>query len=129
MIRVPMYKPGKEKATRVELRSPDPACNPYLAFSVMLAAGLEGMKNKYKLPDPIEENIYEWDATRRTEAGIDTLPDNLYEAVKILEGSKLIRETLGDHIFYKFIENKKIEWNRYRTFVTDYEVNSYLPIL
>lgn len=129
MIRVPMYKPGKEKATRVELRSPDPACNPYLAFSVMLAAGLEGMKNKYKLSDPIEENIYEWDAAKRTEAGIDTLPDNLYEAVKILEGSKLIRETLGDHIFYKFIENKKIEWNRYRTFVTDYEVNSYLPIL
>jgi glutamine synthetase len=129
MIRVPMYKPGKENATRVELRSPDPACNPYLAFSVMLAAGLEGMKNKYKLPDPIEENIYEWDEAKRTEAGIDTLPDNLYEAVKILEGSKLIRETLGDHIFYKFIENKKIEWNRYRTFVTDYEVNSYLPIL
>jgi glutamine synthetase len=124
-----MYKPGKEKATRVELRSPDPACNPYLAFSVMLAAGLEGMKNKYKLSDPIEENIYEWDAAKRTEAGIDTLPDNLYEAVKILEGSKLIRETLGDHIFYKFIENKKIEWDRYRTFVTDYEVNSYLPIL
>src|SRR4030042_449632 len=129
MIRVPMYKPGKENATRGELRSPDPACNPYLAFSVMLAAGLEGIKNKYPLPKPIEENIYEWDEAKRTEAGIDTLPDNLYEAVKILEGSKLIRETLGDHIFYKFIENKKIEWNRYRTFVTDYEVNSYLPIL
>jgi glutamine synthetase len=118
LIRVPQYKPGKEKATRIELRCPDPACNPYLAFSVMLAAGLEGMKNKYTLQDPIEEK-----------AGIETLPDNLYEAVKNLENSKLMKETLGEHAFTKFIENKKIEWDRYRTFVTNYEIDHYLPIL
>jgi glutamine synthetase len=129
MVRVPMYKPGKEKATRIEFRSPDPACNPYLAFSVMLAAGLEGIKNKYPLPDPIEENIFEWDIKKREEAGIETLPDNLFEAVKYMEGSKLVRETLGEHVFNKFIENKKIEWDRYRIFVTNYEIQNYLPIL
>lgn len=129
LVRVPLYKPGKEKATRVEFRCPDPACNPYLAFSVMLAAGLEGIKNKYPLQDPIEENIFEMDYAMRNKAGIETLPDNLYEAVKNLEDSKLMKEALGDHIFIKFIENKKIEWDKYRTFVTDYEIGNYLPIL
>ena len=129
MVRVPMYKPGKEKATRVEFRCPDPACNPYLAFSLMLAAGLEGIKNNYKIPEPVEENIFEWDAKKRAEAGIETLPDNLYEAVKYLENSKLARETLGEHVFNKFIENKNIEWDRYRIHVTDYEIDSYMPIL
>ena len=84
LVRVPLYKPGKENATRVEFRCPDPACNPYLAFSVMVAAGMEGIKNKYKLSDPIEANIFEMDLKRREEAGIETLPDNLYEAVKNL---------------------------------------------
>ncbi|GAH25782.1 unnamed protein product [marine sediment metagenome] len=129
LVRVPMYKPGKEKSTRIEFRCPDPACNPYLAFSVMLAAGLEGIKNKYKLPDPIEENIFEMDIKRREVAGIENLPDNLYEAVKIMEGSKLVKETLGDHIFNKFIENKKIEWDRYKTHVSKYELDSYLSVL
>lgn len=129
LVRVPMYKPNKEKATRVEFRSPDPACNPYLAFSVMLAAGLEGIKNKYKLPEPIEENIYELDLKRREEAGIEMLPDNLYEAIKLMEKSNLVKETLGDHIFYKFIDNKKIEWDRYRIHVSKYELDSYLPRL
>ncbi|MCL4386729.1 MAG: glutamine synthetase family protein [Actinobacteria bacterium] len=129
LVRVPQYKPGKEKATRVEFRCPDPACNPYLAFSVMLAAGLEGIKNNYKLQDPIEENIFEMDYKMREKAGIDTLPNNLYEAVNNLENSKLMRETLGEHVFTKFIENKKIEWDRYRTFVTNYEIDNYLPIL
>ena len=129
LVRVPQYKPGKEKATRVEFRCPDPACNPYLAFSVMLAAGLEGIKNKYTLRDPIEENIFEMDYKMRENAGIDTLPNNLYEAVNNLENSKLMRETLGEHVFTKFIENKKIEWDRYRTFVTNYEIDNYLPIL
>ncbi len=129
LIRVPMYKPGKEKATRIEFRCPDPACNPYLAFSVMLAAGLEGIKNKYPLPEPIEENIFEWDIKKREQAGIETLPDNLFEAVKYMENSTLVKETLGNHVFEKFIENKKIEWDRYRIFVTDYEINNYLPIL
>ncbi|MFA5015870.1 MAG: glutamine synthetase, partial [Actinomycetota bacterium] len=129
LVRVPMYKPGKEKSTRVEFRCPDPACNPYLSFSLMLAAGMEGIKNKYPLPDPIEENIFEMDIERREKAGIETLPDNLFEALKYFEKSKLARETLGDHIFYKFIENKKIEWDRYRIQVTDYELDNYLPIL
>jgi glutamine synthetase len=129
MVRVPMYKPGKEKATRIEFRCPDPACNPYLAFSVMLAAGLEGIKNKYPLADPVEENIFEWDKKKREAEGMDNLPDNLFEAVKIMENSKLVKEALGDHVFTKFVENKHIEWDRYRTFITDYEVQKYLPIL
>ncbi|MBU4313189.1 MAG: glutamine synthetase family protein [Actinobacteria bacterium] len=129
LVRIPMYKPGKEKSTRVEFRCPDPACNPYLSFSLMLAAGMEGVKNKYPLPEPIEENIFEMDMDRRKEAGIETLPDNLFEALLYFEKSKLARETLGDHIFFKFIENKKIEWDRYRIQVTDYELENYLPIL
>ncbi len=129
MVRVPMYKPGKEKATRIEFRCPDPACNPYLAFSVMLAAGLEGITKKYTLPDPVEENIFKWDITKRENSKIDTLPDNLFEAVKYMEKSELVKETLGEHIFNKFIENKKIEWDRYRTYVTDYEMKNYLSIL
>jgi len=129
LVRVPMYKPGKEKSTRVEFRCPDPACNPYLSFSLMLAAGMEGIKNKYPLPDPIEENIFEMDIERREKAGIETLHDNLFEALQYFEKSKLARETLGDHIFFKFIENKKIEWDRYRIQVTDYELENYLPIL
>ena len=129
MVRVPMYKPGKEKATRIEFRCPDPACNPYLAFSVMLAAGLEGIIKKYPLADPVEENIFEWDVIKRENLKIDTLPDNLFEAVKYMEKSALIKETLGEHVFNKFIENKKIEWDRYRTYVTDYELKNYLSIL
>jgi len=129
LVRVPMYKPGKENSTRIELRCPDPACNPYLAFSMMLAAGLEGIKNKYKLPDPIEENIFDMDEKRREKLNIETLPNNLWEAVQYMEQSKLMKKTLGNHIFNKFIENKKIEWDRYRTHVSKYELDTYLSIL
>ncbi len=129
LVRVPMYKPGKEKSMRVEFRCPDPACNPYLAFSVMLAAGLEGMEKNLPLPDPIEKNIFEMDEIRREEAGIETLPNNLFEAVRLMEESKLVKETLGDHIFEKFIDNKKIEWDRYRTHVSNYELENYLSVL
>ncbi len=129
MIRVPMYKPGKEVATRIEFRSPDPACNPYLAFAVMLAAGLRGIEENYPLPDPVEEDIYEMDESARESAGIDSLPGNLFEAIKECEKSELVRETLGDHIFNKFIENKKIEWDSYRTHVSRYEIEKYLPIM
>jgi len=129
MIRVPMYKPGKELATRIEFRSPDPACNPYLAFSVMLAAGLKGIDENYPFPDPVEEDIYEMDEAARERAGIESLPGNLFEAIQEVEKSDLVRETLGDHIFSKFIENKKIEWDRYRTHVSQYEIEKYLPIL
>lgn len=129
LIRIPEYKPGKETATRLEFRSPDPACNPYLSFSVMLAAGLEGIEQNYKLPPPVEENVFEMNEEKRAERGINTLPGSLIEAIKLTEGSELVRKALGDHVFYTFIKNKKVEWDRYRIYVTDYEINNYLPIL
>ena len=129
LIRVPEYRPGREKSTRVEFRSPDPACNPYLAFSVMLAAGLEGIEKEYEVPEPIEENVYEWTEEERRRRGVGTLPVSLLEAVKLTEKSELVRKALGDHVFNAFIENKKIEWDQYRTQVTEYELKRYLPIL
>ncbi|HSV56325.1 MAG TPA: glutamine synthetase family protein [Magnetospirillaceae bacterium] len=129
MIRVPMYKPGKEKATRMEYRSPDPACNPYLAFSVMLAAGMRGVEKAYPLPEPIEEDIFEMDEKARAKAGITSLPGSLHEALAVVKESILVRETLGDHIFDKFLENKKVEWDRFRTHVSQFEIDRYLPIL
>ena len=129
MIRVPMYKPGKEEATRMEFRSPDPACNPYLAFAVMLGAGLKGIEGKYELPDPIEEDIYEMKPAERKTHGVTDLPGNLYAAILETEKSVLVREVLGDHVFNKFIENKKIEWDKYRTHVSQFELKRYLPIL
>ncbi len=129
MIRVPMYKPGKEEATRIEFRSPDPTCNPYLAFAVMLAAGLKGIKEGYELPDPVEEDIYEMDLAAREKAGITSLPGSLIEAIHQLEKSELVREALGDHIYFKLIENKHIEWDRFRTHVSKFEIDNYLPVL
>jgi len=129
LIRVPEYKPGREKATRIEFRSPDPACNPYLAFSVMLAAGLEGIEKGYEPPDPVEENVYEMTDEERKKRNIGTLPASLYEAIQLCEKSQLVRKALGEHVFYAFIKNKKIEWDQYRIHVTEYETNRYLPIL
>lgn len=129
LIRVPMYKPGKEKATRIEYRSPDPACNPYLAFSVMLAAGLEGMEKNYKLPEPANDNIYHMSEEERNRAGIKSLPDDLLEATKITENSRIVKECLGEKMFGYFIRNKKVEWDEYKAQVTQYEINKYLPIL
>jgi glutamine synthetase len=129
MIRVPMYKPGKELATRIEFRSPDPACNPYLAFAVMLGAGIDGIERKTELPDPIEEDIYEMNPAERRAHGITDLPGNLYAAILEAEKSRLVREVLGEHIFNKFIENKKIEWDQYRTHVSQYELDRYLSRL
>ncbi|SDB07724.1 L-glutamine synthetase [Desulfonatronum thiosulfatophilum] len=129
LVRVPLYKPGKEVATRVELRSPDPACNPYLAFAVMLAAGLKGMEEGYKLPDPVEEDIFEMTTSERSAHKIEALPGSLGEAVAVMEQSALLKEALGEHIFSKFIENKKKEWDDYRVQVTQYELDRYLPFL
>jgi glutamine synthetase len=129
LVRVPMYKPGKEKATRIEFRSPDPSCNPYLAFAVMLGAGMEGIDRKLEIPDPIEEDIFEMNPAERRAHGITDLPGNLYSAILEAEKSDLVREILGDHIFNKFIENKKIEWDNYRTHISQYEIEKYLPIL
>lgn len=129
LIRVPLYKPGKEKATRIELRSPDPACNPYLAFACMLNAGLTGIEKKYKLPDPIEKDVYHLDPDERKALGIDSLPGSLIEAIEYAEKSSLLRETLGDHIFNNLIESKKKEWDDYRIRIFPYEIERYLPIL
>jgi glutamine synthetase len=129
MIRVPMYKPGKEKATRIEFRSPDPACNPYLAFAVMLGAGMEGIEKKYAIADPIEEDIFEMNPAERKAHGITDLPGNLYAAIIEAEKSELVKRVLGDHVFTKFIENKKIEWDAYRTHVSQFEISRYLPKL
>jgi len=129
LIRIPTYKPGKELATRVEYRSPDPACNPYFAFSVMLAAGLEGIEKRYPLRDPVERNVYEMTEEERKKYKIDSLPEDLYEAIKITEKSDLVRRALGDHVFHQFIGNKRIEWERYRARVTDYELDQYFSIL
>jgi glutamine synthetase len=129
MVRVPMYKPGKEKATRIEFRSPDPACNPYLAFAVMLAAGMEGVAKHYSLPEPVEEDIFEMDEKAREKAGITSLPGSLYEAIIAVSKSRLVKETLGEHIFNKFIENKKVEWDRFRIHVSQFEIERYLPML
>jgi len=129
LVRVPLYKPGKEKATRIELRSPDPACNPYLAFSVMLAAGLEGIEKNYELPEPVEKDIYHLSEDEKQELGIKSLPGSLIEAIEVAEKSEVVRKALGDHIFNNFIENKKIEWDNYRIKIHPYEIDRYLPIL
>lgn len=129
LVRVPMYKPGKEKATRVEFRSPDPSCNPYLAFSVMLAAGLEGIDKGYKLPEPIEKDIFQLSDNEKNKMDIKSLPGNLAKAIEITEGSQVVRKALGDHIFNNFITSKKLEWDEYRTRIHPYEIKRYLPIL
>ena len=129
LIRVPAYKQGREASRRIEYRAPDPACNPYLAFSVMLAAGLEGIEKEYPLPDPVETNVFDMTDDERRAGGIESLPGNLWEAVQLTERSELVYKALGDHVFKTFIENKKIEWERYRSQITDYEIARYLPIL
>ncbi len=129
LIRIPMYRYGKEKATRVELRSPDPACNPYLAFAAMLASGLAGIQGKYELGPAMEENIYHMPRAERQKKKIDSLPGSLEAAIAEFEKSKLMREALGDHTFESLIANKKQECERYRIQVTGYEIENYYPIL
>lgn len=114
LVRVPMYKPKKENSTRIEFRSPDSACNPYLAYAVMLAAGLKGVAEEYPLPESSESVA---------------LPSNLHEAIIAMEGSELVRETLGEHVFEYVLRNKRAEWNDYRHQVSAYELDRYLPIL
>jgi len=129
LIRVPAYKPGHERSTRAEYRCPDPACNPYLAFSVMLAAGLEGIEKGYELPDPVERNVFEMSPQERSRAGIAQLPEDLYEAIQLAANSHVVKRALGPHVFEKFIENKMLEWEEYRAQVTSYELDRYLPLL
>jgi glutamine synthetase len=129
MVRVPLYKPGQENATRVELRNPDPACNPYLAFAAMLAAGLKGIEEGYELPAEASNNIYHMTEAERVAAGITSLPDDLYEAIKAFEKSAVMREALGDHVCDFLLRNKLAEWNEYKAMVTPYELDNYLSIL
>lgn len=129
LIRVPLYKPGKETATRVELRSPDPACNPYLSFAVTLSAGLEGIEKEYDIVQPVKTNVYKMSGQERKEKGIGQLPENLWQAIKVAEESVWLKETLGEPLFFKLLENKRIEWENYRSRVTSYELEQYLPIL
>lgn len=129
LIRVPMYQPGKELATRMEYRAADPICNPYLTFSVMLAAGLEGVEKGYELPDPLERNIYQMTESERKNTGVDSLPANLGEAIAETQKSDVVRRALGDHVFERFIALKKQEWDDYRIQVTPYEIEKFLPLM
>ena len=129
LIRVPRYMPGKESAARIELRSPDSACNPYLAFSVILAAGLDGIKRGYSLAEPTEENVFAMSAEERRKRGIRMLPGSLEEAITLAEGSALLKQALGAHVYESFLKNKKIESDRFRRTITDYELKTYLPLL
>lgn len=129
LIRVPLYRPGNEKATRAEIRCPDPSCNPYLAFAVLLAAGLEGIEKKYKVPEAIEPNIYKMEMSEREHRGLVALPGNLFEAIEETGKSHLVKEVLGEHIFTRFLINKKKEWEDYRIQVTSHEIRRYLPVL
>ncbi len=129
LVRVPMYQPGKERATRCELRCPDPSCNPYLTFAAMLHAGLEGIEKGYTCPEPMETNLYDLTHDERVEKGITQLPETLGESIEELAGSELVRKALGDHIFERYVELKREEWEEYRVQVTQWELERYLPVL
>ncbi len=128
LVRVPQYKPGREKATRIEWRSPDPTCNPYLAFAVMLACGMEGLKKKYDLPAPVEKNIFKMSEKDMKEAKIQMLPGSLKEAIDATAESEIAKRVLGNHTFNRYIEIKNREWDEFRLSVTDWELNRYLSI-
>jgi glutamine synthetase len=129
LVRVPLYHPGQEKATRCEFRACDPACNPYLTFATMLHAGLDGIENKYKVPKAMEQNLYHLTPAQRKEKGVETLPDSLGQAILVTEKSKLVEKALGKHIFNRFIELKKREWDEYRIQVPQHELDKYLSVL
>ena len=118
LVRVPLYHPGKEQATRTELRCPDPACNPYLTFAVLLAAGLEGIEKGYELPEPMEKNLYHISPDERKRLGIEQLPETLGEAIELTAESELVLRTFGEHIFNRYVEIKRQEWEDYRVQVT-----------
>ena len=129
LIRIPLYKPGSEQATRAEIRCPDPACNPYLTFATLLHAGLEGIEKGYELPAPMETNLYHLTPDERREQGIVSLPETLGEAVDELAGSELMRRALGDHIFDAYVQLKRAEWDEYRIQLSQWELDRYLGVL
>ncbi len=126
LIRIPRYSPGREASTRAELRCPDPSCNPYLAFAVMLKAGLDGVKRKLTPPEPVEEDVYEFDGAKLAEKNIATLPGSLGEAIEELKKDKVIQEALGQHTYASFIAAKSEEWDNYRIQVSKWEIDKYL---
>lgn len=129
LVRVPMAKTNKETSTRIEYRAPDPACNPYLAFSVMLAAGLKGIEEGYELPDEATNNIFEMSAEERAVEGIGSLPTSLDEAIRLMERSELVAEALGEHCFEYVIRTKRQEWADYKAYVTPWELDRYFTSL
>jgi glutamine synthetase len=129
LIRIPLYKPGNEQATRAEIRCPDPACNPYLTFAALLHAGLEGIEKGYELPDPMETNLYHLTPEQRKERGITSLPETLGEAINELAESELAKRALGPHIFDRYVELKRKEWDDYRVQLTEWERDRYLAVL
>ncbi len=129
LVRVPATKKGKIDSTRIEFRSPDAACNPYLALSVILAAGLAGISNNYELPPETGSEILSMSRTERRESGVRHLPQNLSDAIQAMEESELVREALGDHVFEWFLRNKRREWARYEQHVSRYELEEFLPVL
>jgi glutamine synthetase len=129
LIRVPIPKRGNESATRLEYRSPDPACNPYLAFSVILAAGLRGIEQGYELPKEADSNMFEMSDSDLEKLSIQQLPQSLSDALNIMEKSSLVAEALGEHIFEWFLRNKRHEWRSYKTHISEYELGRYLKSL
>ena len=129
LIRIPAYRPGKESSVRIEFRQPDPACNPYLAFAAMLTAGIEGVINEYPFVHPTDMDVNEMSEQEREEKGIKSLPGSLYEALEIAKTSKVLQLALGSYTYESLLQNKSIEWDRFRSAVTDYELKRYLPTL
>ena len=129
LIRIPMYKPSKGQSTRVEMRSLDAACNPYLAFAVILNAGLKGIEEGYEVPPETEDDVWNLTDSERRAMGIDPLPLSLGRALEVMERSELVAETLGEHVFDFFLRNKRAEWEDYRSQVTQFELDRYLPRL
>jgi len=129
MVRVPMYKPAKGQSTRIEVRSLDSATNPYLAFALMLAAGLKGVEQDYELPPGAEDDVWSLTEAERRAVGIEPLPQSLSDAIQVMERSELVAETLGEHVFDFFLRNKRQEWEEYRSQVTPFELDRYLPVL
>ena len=129
LVRVPKPKNGKESSTRIEYRAPDPACNPYLAYVVLLAAGLKGIEMGYELPGELTENLYDLTPHEAEKMGIQLLPSSLSDAVNVMEDSELVADALGEHLFEWFIRNKRAEWTAYKVHVSQFELDRYLPSL
>jgi glutamine synthetase len=129
MVRVPMYKPLKGQSTRVEVRTIDAACNPYLAFAAVLAAGMKGIEEGYDVPREAEDDVWSLTDRERRSLGLDPLPTSLAEAISLAESSELLADTLGEHVFEFFLRNKRVEWQEYRGVVSTFERDRMLPVL